>query len=345
MSASQVLASCQKLYEEYKLITYPRSDCRHLPADQFKQANAIGQVLLQNLPQYQGSIAQANWQQKSRCWNDKKVTAHHAIIPTLKHYATDKLGASERKLYELIALQYLAQFFPDFEYQDQTVMLEIKGGHFCAKTKATLQLGWKQLLSKPKQQTEVDLPLLKVGEILTCSHGELLEKNTQPPEHFTDATLLAAMTGIGRYVVDTELKKILKETDGLGTEATRASIIELLFKRGFLQRNGKQITATVVGRALILSLPETATRPDMTAHWEYQLEKICQKEASYSHFMNQLLAQLHQLIDQAKQMPSAELSHLKDVSPKRKPFRQHSRKSTAAKPRTRTKLKGSQDKQ
>ncbi|MCE2596557.1 DNA topoisomerase III [Motilimonas cestriensis] len=341
MSASQVLASCQKLYEEYKLITYPRSDCRHLPAEQLKQASAIGQVLLQNLPQQQAHIEQANWQQKSRCWNDKKVTAHHAIIPTLKTYAADKLGASERKLYELIALQYLAQFFPDFEYQNQTIMLDIKGGQFCAKTKATLALGWKQLLSKPKQQAEVNLPVVKVGEILTCDHGELVEKNTQPPEHFTDATLLAAMTGISRYVIDADLRKILKDTDGLGTEATRASIIELLFKRGFLQRSGKQITATLVGKALILSLPEASTRPDMTAHWEYQLEKICQKEASYQHFMSQLLSQLNQLIEQAKHMPSSALSQLKDITPKKKPFRQYKRKTSTAKKPSRTKLKSS----
>lgn len=338
MSASQVLASCQKLYEEYKLITYPRSDCRYLPKDHHKQAHAVGQALRQNLPDLQSQIEQANWQQRNRCWNDSKVSAHHAIIPTTKTYDATKLGKAERQLYELITLQYLAQFYPDFSYQEQTILLEIQGGHFRAKQKSTLDLGWKVLLHKNNPAEQSPLPNVTVGSQLLCQQGELIEKQTQPPEYFTDATLLAAMTGIARFVVDQELKKVLKETDGLGTEATRASIIELLFKRGFLARQGKQIRSTAIGQALIACLPHSATSPDMTAQWEAQLENMSQKQISYHQFMAQLQTQLQNLIEQAIQMPSAALGDLKSLSPS-KPAWQRKKRKANPKSRSTAKLK------
>ncbi len=137
----------------------------------------------------------------------------------------------------------------------------------------------------PERKTNADdpefsattLPNVVKGENVHCINGRLDEKQTSPPKHFTDATLLAAMTGIARYVCDPEIKKVLRDTDGLGTEATRAGIIELLFKRNFLSKQGKEIHATEVGRRLILSLPEVMALPDMTAHWESQLEAIAEK--------------------------------------------------------------------
>ena len=154
------------------------------------------------------------------------------------------------------------------------------------------------------------LPDLTKGQPLHCSKGELVEKNTTPPPYFTDATLLAAMTGIARYVKDTDIRKILKETDGLGTEATRAGIIELLFRRGFFQRKGKQIHATPAGIGLVKALPEQATLPDMTAQWESVLEKISQRENTFHDIMQPLEAQLHALISQSA---SSAMSSLKGV--------------------------------
>ena len=121
--------------------------------------------------------------------------------------------------------------------------------------------------------------------------------------HFTDATLLSAMTGIARFVQDKDLKKILRATDGLGTEATRAGIIELLFKRGFLTKKGRYIHSTDAGKALFHSLPEMATRPDMTAHWESVLTQISEKQCRYQDFMQPLVGTLYQLIDQARSTP------------------------------------------
>ena len=189
------------------------------------------------------------------------------------------------------------QFYPAYIYQQTKVKLLIAGGHFTTQAKVEKQLGWKVLFPQSKkakaadgsnQEHEQTLPPLMSGQILHCQQGELLEKHTSPPQSFTDATLLAAMTGIARYVSDPTIKKVLKETDGLGTDATRAGIIDLLFKRGFLQRIGKSITATDVGIALINALPQLATLPDMTAQWEATLTAISEKNASYLSFMEPL---------------------------------------------------------
>jgi DNA topoisomerase-3 len=193
------------------------------------------------------------------------------------------------------------QFYPPCRYADRRVEVEIAGGQFVAKVRQITDPGWKALMGKEAQEEdEGQLPALTVGESLHCELGELLEKMTQPPKAFTDASLLAAMTGIARFVQDAELRKVLRDTDGLGTEATRAGIIELLFKRGFLQRQGKQIHATEAGKALIAALPEELSRPDMTAHWESQLDAISRKAFSYQGFMQPLEQALPQLIEQIR---------------------------------------------
>ncbi|MNE48703.1 DNA topoisomerase III [Lelliottia amnigena] len=156
---------------------------------------------------------------------------------------------------------------------------------------------------------------------LLCEKGEVIERQTQPPRHFTDATLLSAMTGIARFVQDKDLKKILRATDGLGTEATRAGIIELLFKRGFLIKKGRYIQSTDPGRALIHSLPELAARPDMTAHWESILTKISEKECRYQDFMQPLVGTLFDLINQARTTPVKNFRGMVAPGGAKKPFK------------------------
>uniref|UniRef100_UPI003D124FF2 DNA topoisomerase n=1 Tax=Shewanella sp. TaxID=50422 RepID=UPI003D124FF2 len=250
----------------------------------------------------------------SKAWNDAKVDAHHAIVPTEKVANLSALSQAERQIYLQLARQYLAQFYPVYRYHETQVEVEIAGGHFHTKAKQEIALGWKQLFPKrsdDKAENEgeeglAQLPPLHKGQALHSGLGELIEKQTQPPKAFTDATLLSAMTGISRYVTNAEIRKILKETDGLGTEATRAGIIELLFKRGFLARQGKSIVSTAVGRGLINSLPESATTPDMTALWESHLDAISRKEAKYLTFMTPLIESLNGLIMQAgAQLPKA----------------------------------------
>ena len=178
-----------------------------------------------------------------------------------------------------------------------------------------------------------------MGETLHCERGELLEKNTTPPNYFTDATLLAAMTGISRFVISADIRKILKETDGLGTEATRAGIIELLFRRAFLVRKGKQIHATDAGRGLIKALPEEATLPDMTAHWEATLDAISSSESAYSDFMNPLQSQLHKLIENSNtgSMDALRGVTTKNTTGKKKTKKRFAKASSKRKTRSRKK--------
>lgn len=308
MSAKQVLDSCQVLYEKHKLITYPRSDSRYLPVEQHGQASAVVSAIARSCSTFSEVETQVDIHLKSKAWNDKKVDAHHAIIPTVKTTDVSRLARAEQQLYELISRQYLYQFFPPYCYFETKVEVSIEGGRFMASARQPLKPGWKVLQSpqkssdsKPEKsdQESQQLPPLRLGQWVECVQGEVLEKMTQPPKPFTDATLLSAMTGISRYVQEPEIRKVLKETDGLGTEATRAGIIELLFKRGFLQRESKTIRATATGRGLIDALPDSATTPDMTAHWESLLEAICQKQANYQSFMHPLQETLEKLITQA----------------------------------------------
>lgn len=297
MSAQDVLDTCQNLYEKHKLITYPRSDCRYLPNEHFADREKVLSAIQVHSNQYHSLPSAVNIEQKNRCWNDKKVEAHHAIIPTAKNRPVS-LSLWEQNVYNLIARQYLMQFCSDAEYRKSKITLNIAGGTFVAQARNLQTAGWKELLGKEDddEQLEPPLPEVKKGQRLFCEKGEIVSKKTQPPKPFTDATLLSAMTGIARFVQDKELKKILRETDGLGTEATRAGIIELLFKRGFLTKKGRTIHSTNAGRILIQALPDLATQPDMTAHWESQLNGISQKSVSYQQFMYQLTQMLPDLV-------------------------------------------------
>lgn len=298
LSAQEVLDICQRLYETHKLITYPRSDCRYLPEEHFAERMTVLNAISTHAPTYRTLPDILNMEHRNRCWNDKKVEAHHAIIPTAKN-RTVNLTQQELNVYTLIARQYLMQFCPDAEYRKSKITLNIAGGTFIAQARNLQTAGWKTLWGKEdndEEQQEPLLPIVEKGQILFCSKGEIISKKTQPPKPFTDATLLSAMTGIARFVQDKELKKILRETDGLGTEATRAGIIELLFKRGFLYKKGKNIHSSEAGRILIQALPDIATQPDMTAHWESQLTGISEKQTSYQQFMETLTQMLPDLV-------------------------------------------------
>ncbi|MEE8059690.1 MAG: DNA topoisomerase, partial [Pseudomonadales bacterium] len=343
----QVLDTCQRLYERHKLLTYPRSDSRYLPAGHFADRSAVLAAVANNAQALSQAVDSADSQLKSKAWNDSKVDAHHAIIPTARTIDTSKLSSTElsnteRNIYELVARQYLAQFYPPHVYSDSQIDLDIGGGCFIAKARELLKPGWKVLFPSRKDSDKhaqsaqheaalnTQLPPLKKGDHCDCEQAQVLEKQTTPPKPFDDASLLAAMTGIARYVQSADIRKVLKDTDGLGTEATRAGIIELLFTREFLQRQGKQIRATAAGKGLIHSLPNVAITPDMTAHWETQLNAISQREGSYKGFMQSLQSSLDELIT-ASQVGLPE--GLKDLKVTKKPYK----KRRVSKPRKKTK--------
>ena len=356
LNAQAVLDTCQALYEKHKLITYPRSDCRYLPKAHFTEANDVVSAVIANTTDIKNtrsqpspySIEQFDLTRKSKTWNDSKVGAHHAIIPTQRK--TSQLNDIEAKIYGLVCRNYLAQFLPYYEFAKTIVTIKIGTGLFIAKAKKKLELGWKSIFPKKKtpqdnqhtdknstdknnsnntddnEDPDQQLPKLTKGQQLTSLQADILEKFTSPPKPFNDATLLAAMTGIAHHVTNPELKKILRETDGLGTEATRAGIIELLFKRGFLSRKGKTIVATVTGRALIEALPEVATYPDMTALWESQLSAISEGRGTYDQLMQPLIEQLQQQVTQSRNIVPTELNGLGKPPTKKRTGSSKSRK-------------------
>ena len=347
LTAQKTLDICQQLYERHKLITYPRSDCRYLPNGHYQDRHTVSQAIAKTCAALSDALENADLSLKSKAWNDSKVGAHHAIIPTSRGLDGSRLSMDELKIYELVARQYLMQFYPAFCYQEKQIDTQVAGGLFISRQKEVVSHGWKALFpsrateratkvqqangqqAKVQQDNEdqefsaIKLPKVTKGQSVHCLEGRLDEKQTSPPRRFTDASLLAAMTGIARYVSDPEIKKVLRDTDGLGTEATRAGIIELLFKRQFLVKSGKEISATEVGRRLILSLPPIMALPDMTAHWESQLEAIAEKRMSYQQFMSPMLDGLSMLI---KQVDNIAFSGLKGHG---KPFR----KQRKAKPK------------
>ncbi|MDE1263916.1 DNA topoisomerase III [Vibrio aestuarianus] len=308
MSAQQVLDTCQSLYEKHKLITYPRSDCRYLPLEHYAQASSVTQAIANNAKDLTTAVNGANLSLKSKAWNDKKVEAHHAIIPTPKQASVNALSSYEMNVYQLIARQYLMQFYPAAIYAEAKLVFDIAGGIFIAKGRQLISTGWKILLGKVEEDDGgVDsVPPLNEGTVLTCREGEIKDRKTEPPRYFTEATLLQAMTGIARYVEDSELKKILRETDGLGTEATRAGILDTLFKRQLLTRKNKLIMSSAAGRGLIHALPNESTYPDMTAHWEHQLHAMAERGQAYQPFMQVLQERITHIMEQAKSGPVPE---------------------------------------
>ncbi len=311
MPAQQVLDVCQALYERHRLITYPRSEGRHLPLAHHAEAAAVLAAIRHNpgseaLPA--AGFDALDLARRGPAWNDSKVGAHHAIIPTQGRVA--QLDERERQVYGLIARNYLAQFLPDHRTAETRVTLQIAGGRFVARSTEVVDIGWKVLLPPRKAGSGVAvdddgvgappagprLPALRAGQQVHSLQADVVDRETAPPARFTDATLLAAMAGIGRFVDDDALRKVLRDTDGLGTEATRAGIIELLFARGFLTRVGRHIESTSTGRILIQALPPAATLPDMTARWEATLGAIRDGGADYGALMTPLVDQVTRLV-------------------------------------------------
>ncbi len=300
MGAKEVLDTAQNLYERHQLITYPRSDCHYLPEGHFAQreqvVHAIGRVA--------GDLAQACQQsdlsRRTAAWNDRRVDAHHAIIPTTRSSARGKLTAAETRVYDLISRYYLMQFAGDAVHREGRLRVRVGDHEFRATETAVLEPGWKHLeLKLREQRTEPEkspLPRLEQGEPVLCENSGVTERTTQPPKHFTDATLLAAMTNIARFVSDPALRKTLRETDGLGTEATRAAIIDTLFKREYLYRDSRHIRATDKGKALIQALPESVSTPDRTAVWEATLESIRHGEGDPRKFLDSLREEIRSFI-------------------------------------------------
>jgi DNA topoisomerase-3 len=308
MGAQQVLDIAQALYETHKAISYPRSDCPYLPQSMLAEAEAVMHALTRTDSSFAPVIAQAQLTLRSKAWNDTKISAHHAIIPTTSPFNADRLSKDESMLYDLIRRRYVAQFFPAHEY-DRTIVTLIAGDdRFQASGRAILEPGWRSLfefrveedISNGKGEDAQALPALVKDEQCLARNAEVEAKQTRPPARYTEGTLIGAMKQVAKLVTDPKLKQILKETSGLGTEATRAGIIQTLLKRGFARKQKKYLISTETGRALIDALPEPVKDPAITALWEQALDEIARGQGDLKAFVSRQAEWVKAVVEKAK---------------------------------------------
>ena len=309
-----MLDIAQALYEKHKLITYPRTDCSYLPISQHQDAREILNALVKTDLNLKELVAQADPALKSKAWNDSKITAHHGIIPTGAVGKLEQLGEHERSIYDLIRRRYLAQFFPAHEYDQTTIELDCGGYRFRATGRVNRVAGWKVAYQEEQEaETQGDkpgtsdaemqvLPSLNKGDQVLMQDLTCNERQTKPPPPYTEGTLIQAMKGIARLVENPKLKAILKENAGIGTEATRAAIIETLLQRKLLEREGKRkyLRATPKGIALIGMLPGAVKNPALTAAWEQALESVANGEMTLVEFMEKQEHWLRRVLERAR---------------------------------------------
>ncbi|MBF0142457.1 MAG: DNA topoisomerase III [Magnetococcales bacterium] len=305
MGAKKCLDLAQSLYERHKAITYPRSDCRYLPVSQFPDAPDILKAVAQTSPTLEGWVGQANPTLRSQAWNDARITAHHAIIPTGATVRGGAFSTDEARLFDLIGRHYLAQFFPHFEYDRTVVDATVEEESFRATGRVEIVAGWRPVVGKgtkpDRQEEDADLPPVLPGETVRVDDTRLEDKKSQPPPRYTEGTLIQAMKSVGKLVDNPRLRAILRQTSGIGTEATRATIIENLLKRQLLLREGKkQLLSSPAGRLLVDGLPTSVTDPATTAVWEQTLDDIAQGRGSLEEFLGKSTAWVSRLVANVK---------------------------------------------
>jgi DNA topoisomerase-3 len=353
LSATRTLEAAQALYERHKLLTYPRTDSRHLSNDLAAELPRLFRGIAQ-IPEY-ASFAQALLDRpparSARVFDDAKVQDHHAIIPTGKAGRLDALATDERRVFDLVVRRFLGVFFPDAEFALTDAVIRVGGDaaeapvaragaaqtpaldgaaandetllralpptpdRFFARGRIRLEAGWQEVaqIGEPRREERdgraggsgepdgaaeaaATLPPLTEGQRLAGAF-ESVSRQTRPPPHHTEATLLGAMEYAGRDIEDEALRAAMKDT-GLGTPATRAATIETLVKRGFIERQAKQIVATATGIALIDALPVASlASAELTGAWEARLARIARRQETRAAFMNDIGRYVHEVVD------------------------------------------------
>ncbi len=291
LGAQETLDIAQALYETHKVITYPRSDCGYLPLSQHGEAPAILEALGRADPGLAELLPHLDAQRRSRAWNDAKVSAHHGIIPTAAALNLDRLVGKQRAVYTLIRARYLAQFLPNHEYDRTQTDFDCAGQALRAVGKVIVEPGWRRALpealtpGKGREAPPQPLPALREGQDCAVDGVTLKDLWTQPPKPFTEGDLIKAMKNVAKLVDDPRLKQKLKDTTGIGTEATRAGIIQGLLDRGYLIKQGKALAATPAAFSLIDAVPRAIADPGTTAIWEQALDMVQSGEMSLEEFV------------------------------------------------------------
>lgn len=328
-SAKETLNIMQRLYENHKVLTYPRTDSRYLSSDVADTIHdrlaACGTGPYRKLA---GKLSKNVWTKKASFINDGKVTDHHAIIPTEQFVQLQNMTSEERKIYDLVVRRFLAVLYPAAEYDETVITAEIGGEIFTARGKVMRTPGWREVYEsadesglsgiggyldeedgdedgegpqneRVKAQT---LPDLREGDVIGPAGISLTEGKTKPPAPFNEATLLSAMENPVRYMEsgDRAMAKTLGETGGLGTVATRADIIEKLFSGFMLEKKGKDICLTSKAKQLLRLVPEDLRKPELTAQWEMRLSKIAEGEMKRDAFMEDIRTYTKDIVEEIK---------------------------------------------
>lgn len=304
-SAKQTLNIMQRLYENHKVLTYPRTDSRYITSDivstiperlkavSFGEYRAVSEMLLKS-----GVKANKNFVDNS------KVSDHHAIIPTEQKGNLVNLSVEEKHIYDLVVKRFLSVMMKPYEYEQTSIKVNVNREIFTAKGNIPKQKGWKVLYEKldlDEEEKTQDLPALNKGDKIKLLDVSYIKKQTEPPSRFNEATLLSAMENPQKYVnVGKDAAKTLGETGGLGTVATRADIIEKLFNSFVIEKKGKDIYPTSKGKQLIELVPKDLKSPLLTAKWEKQLEDIAKGKINDSKFIKDMREYATNLVEDVK---------------------------------------------
>ncbi|WP_262190968.1 DNA topoisomerase III [Pseudomonas aeruginosa] len=321
LDVQETLEIAQALYETHKATTYPRSDSGYLPESMLAEVPTVLDSLLKTDPTLGPIMGQLDRSQRSRAWNDDKVTAHHGIIPTLEPANLSAMSEKERAVFRLIRAHYLAQFLPHHEFDRTVAELSCGQQKLVATGKQVVVKGWRLVLDEPEREGSADedadasarsqvLPALREAMACQIAGADIKALKTMPPKPYTQGELVKAMKGVARFVTDPRLKQKLKDTTGIGTEATRANIISGLIARGYIVKKGRAIRASDAAFTLIDAVPAAIADPGTTAVWEQALDMIEAGQLTLDEFISKQAAWISQLIAQYGSMSlSIKLAH------------------------------------
>ncbi|HEL3849433.1 TPA: DNA topoisomerase III [Stenotrophomonas maltophilia] len=321
LDVQETLEIAQALYETHKATTYPRSDSGYLPESMLAEVPTVLDSLLKTDPTLGPIMGQLDRSQRSRAWNDDKVTAHHGIIPTLEPANLSAMSEKERAVFRLIRAHYLAQFLPHHEFDRTVAELSCGQQKLVATGKQVVVKGWRLVLDEPEREGSADedadasarsqvLPALREAMACQIAGADIKALKTMPPKPYTQGELVKAMKGVARFVTDLRLKQKLKDTTGIGTEATRANIISGLIARGYIVKKGRAIRASDAAFTLIDAVPAAIADPGTTAVWEQALDMIEAGQLTLDVFISKQAAWISQLIAQYGSMSlSIKLAH------------------------------------
>ena len=306
-SAKETLNIMQRLYENHKVLTYPRTDSRYLTSDilptlkERLKACAVGPYRT-----LAGRLTMQALPAKPFFVDNSKVSDHHAIIPTEQIVQLDHMTIDERRIYDLVVRRFLAVMYPPFEYEQTSLVIKVGGESFVARGKIVKDQGWKAAYENLQDEDEEDEKEVREqqlpGDVIGNLGISVTEGRTKPPAPFNEATLLSAMENPVAYMEsrDKELARTLGETGGLGTVATRADIIEKLFSSFLLEKRGKDIYLTSKAKQLLELVPGDLKKPELTADWETKLSKIAKGSLKRGAFMKDIRIYSQELIGQIK---------------------------------------------